>query len=261
MEWDTNHHLMRIRALLGINGNSPDNFAASIPFSLNDASGGAENELQTVVMGQKDDVDLPITIEKSNYFKNIIKRIRSGETPQKVITELENYLNSNKENVRENSWVRFPSIVLSPYAMHVFNHDSLADKNNPPGPQRGDINKFIFYEKGEKFLRVPASYLLKLYLAYAITKAPPTHPLVRATGEQLLNHFLNDNTSPETFSFHPVPLNSAFEMGKGLARETSKRFLLTQLLTMYANQSFQLLSTGQRALIYFAPHPPCARSY
>ena len=28
------HDLMRIRALLGINGNSPDNFAASIPFSL-----------------------------------------------------------------------------------------------------------------------------------------------------------------------------------------------------------------------------------
>ena len=140
--------------------------------------------------------------------------------------------------------------------MHVFNQDLLADKNNPGGPQRGDINKFIFYEKGEKFLRVPASYLLKLSLADAITKAPRTHPLVRASGEQLLNHFLNDNTSPETFSFHPVPLKSAFEMGKGLARETSKRFLLTQLLTMYANQSFQLLSTGQRALIYFAPHPP-----
>ena len=207
-------------------------------------------------MGQKDTVDLPITMQKSNYFKNIIKRIRSGETPQKAISELENHLNDNKENVWENSWVRFPGTVLSPYAIHVFNRDLLADKNNPTGPQRGDINKFIFCEKGERFLRVPVSYLLKLSLADVISKSPHTHPLVRKTGEQILKHFLNDNTSPETFSFNPVPLNSVFEMGKGLARETSKRFLLTQLLTMYANQSFQLLSTGQRALIYFAPHTP-----
>src|SRR5208337_2500972 len=40
------------------------------------------------------------------------------------------------------------------------------------------------------------------------------------------------------------------------ARETGKRYLLTQLLVMYANESFALRASGQKALVYFAPHPP-----
>jgi hypothetical protein len=69
-------------------------------------------------------------------------------------------------------------------------------------------------------------------------------------------HYLNDNTSPETFSFHVVPLNSDAGMGRALARETAKRFLLTSLLVSYANKRFNLSENGQRAMIYFAPHPP-----
>jgi hypothetical protein len=71
-----------------------------------------------------------------------------------------------------------------------------------------------------------------------------------------MNHYLNDNTSPETFSFHIVPLVPAAGMGRALARETAKRFLLTQLLTLYANEKFTLRENGQQARIYFAPQPP-----
>ena len=45
-------------------------------------------------------------------------------------------------------------------------------------------------------------------------------------------------------------------MGKALARETAKRFLLTSLLVGYANRRFGLADSGQKAMIYFAPHPP-----
>jgi hypothetical protein len=44
-------------------------------------------------------------------------------------------------------------------------------------------------------------------------------------------------------------------MGRALAKETSKRFLLTQLLIMYANDSFGLRERGQEARVYFSPHP------
>jgi hypothetical protein len=44
--------------------------------------------------------------------------------------------------------------------------------------------------------------------------------------------------------------------GKGLSRETSLRFLLSQLLIQYANRQFGLIDSGQQAVLYFAPHPP-----
>lgn len=45
-------------------------------------------------------------------------------------------------------------------------------------------------------------------------------------------------------------------MGRALAREKAKRFLLCQLLTMYANRRLGLREGGQQAMVYFAPHPP-----
>jgi hypothetical protein len=254
------YSLSRIISVLGISQSSPEMFAETLPFSLHDTTAGAENEFQTVVIGKKEAADLPVSIETSNYYKNILKRSAAGETPRKVIAALEDYLNDNPENVWENSWVRFPRSALSPYANEVFNHDLLSDKKNSDSSKRKDAGRFVFFENGEEYLRIPVSYLLKLSLADAVSSGPRVHPIVKRTGERFMRHFLNDNTSPETFSFYPVPLDPSHpslpKMGKGIAGETLKRFLLTQFLTLYANEKFRLTSLGQRAMVYFAPHPP-----
>ncbi len=103
---------------------------------------------------------------------------------------------------------------------------------------------------------MPVSYLLKLALAQAISDEGAAHPLLMKAGERFLAHFLNDNSSPETFSFYVIPLTPETGMGRAVAKEMAQRFLLTQLLVMYANVRFGLKDSGQRALIYFAPHPP-----
>jgi hypothetical protein len=60
---------------------------------------------------------------------------------------------------------------------------------------------------GREYLRIPISYLLKLALADAVGE-PSVHATVQEIGHSAMNHFLSDNTSPETFSFHPVPWTS-----------------------------------------------------
>jgi hypothetical protein len=246
-----------IADLLGIPSPDSEGYLDSLPFSRHDVTAGSETELQAVVAGKKEDVDLPLTIEQSNYFANILKRAAVGETPKSLINDLEKFLNDNPANVWENSWVRFPRRKLSPFAVQVFDHDLLADKSNPFRGRRGDIGRFIFRDgDGEEYLRLPISYLIKLALAELLGSGESIPAIVRQTGERLMGHFLNDNTSPETFSFHVVPLRPDSGMGRGIARETSKRYLLTQLLVMYANECFGLRERGQKALVYFAPHPP-----
>jgi hypothetical protein len=243
--------------LLGLPSRDSEGYLDSLPFSRHDATAGSETELQAVVAGRKENVDLPITIEQSNFFANILKRAAAGETPKSLITDLERFLNNNPDNVWENSWVRFPRRKLSPFAGRVFDRDLLADKRNPDNGQRDDIERFILRDQqGEEYLRLPVSYLIKLALAELLGSGEGLPAIVRLTGERLMEHFLNDNTSPETFSFHVVPLRPDSGMGRGIAGETGKRYLLTQLLVMYANESFGLNDSGQKALVYFAPHPP-----
>ena len=242
---------------IGISFSSPESLAASLPFSRNDVSCGTETELQAVVAGKKEDVDLALTIEQSNYFANIMKRAVSGETPRRLLNELERHLSANSENIWENSWVRFPRLVLSPFANRIFEHDLLADKKHPDMGNRSDIGRFIFVNgDGKEWLRMPVSYLLKLSLADVLGSREDLPEAVWRTGERLMDHFLNDNTSPEIHSFHVVPLRPEDGMGRAIAKETAKRFLLTQLLVMYANDSFALRSHGQEAMAYCAPHPP-----
>ncbi len=241
---------------LGIEAGLSKHFLEALPFSVNDTTAGSENELQTVVEGKRHNVDLPMTIEQSNYFRNIIKRAVAGDAPKAVITDLERFLNDNTENVWENSWVRFPRRVLCPFAGAVFNGDLRSDKKDPYCEPRTDIHKFIFFENGEEFVRIPASYLLKLSLADVIGSQNAIPAIVHQSGERRMHHFLNDNTSPETFSFHVTPLRQETGMGKAIARETSKRYLLTQLLAMYANEKFQLRARGQVVKVYFSAHPP-----
>ena len=231
-------------------------FLERLPFAAGDTTGGTETELQAVVVGGRGEVDLPCIIEQSDYFANIVKRAAAGDTPKRLIADLEHFLAGNRDNVWENSWVRFPLEKLSPFALQVFEGDLLSDKKNPAAGRRSDAGRFFVKgTDGEELLRLPVSYLLKLSLADLLgsQKLPGA---LEATGRRLMGHYLNDNTSPETFSFHVVPLTLKGGMGRELARETSKRYLFTQLLVMYANESFGLKESGQRAMVYFAPHPP-----
>lgn len=249
--------LKEIFTRLGVRRGAPEQLLASLPFLGTDTTAGSETELQAAVRGRRADVDLPRAIEQSNYFANIVRRSRAGETPRRLITELEEFLAADREEVWENSWVRFPRRLLHPFADAVLRYDLLADKRRPEEGPRGDVARFVLGSPaGEELLRVPVSYLIKLALADAVGDDPSMPAAVQATGRRLMEHYLSDNTSPETFSFHVVPLDPAAGLGRALAKETAKRFLLTQLLTLYANAKFGLSESGQEALVCFAPHPP-----
>ncbi|BCS53371.1 hypothetical protein [Geobacter sp. SVR] len=240
----------------GVSFDSYESMAATLPFSKGDVTSGSESELQAVVVGDREQVDLPQVIEQSNYFANIVRRAASGETPRKVIAELEHFLADNPPRVWENSWVRFPVRCLSPFARQVLEQDLLADKRNPAAGPRSDVGRFYREQAGETLLRVPLSYLIKLALADLLGSQDLLPPSVRQTGVRLMNHYLNDNTSPETFSFNVVSLRPEQGLGRAIARETALRFLFTQMLVTYANQAFGLQESGQQAMVYFAPHPP-----
>ncbi|MDT8441924.1 MAG: hypothetical protein RQ723_09720 [Desulfuromonadales bacterium] len=243
---------------LGVDATSPDRLLATLPFADEDCTGGSEIELQVAVRGRRDQVDLPLTIEASRYVDNLLKRARSGEHPEQLIHRLEAYLNDNRDGLWENSAVRFPLARLHPYTRDIFEKDLLADKNRPDLGRRGDSDRYLRKQQdGSTTARVPVSYLIKLALAEVIGRQRERMPLgLRQTAQGLLDHFLNDNTSPESYSFHVVPLRPEAGNGKALARETAKRYLLTALLVRYANHRFGLQESGQEALIHFAPQPP-----
>jgi len=244
-------------AFAGVCIDNSETIAATLPFSAGDVTAGSESELQAVVAGDRRHVDLPMTIEQSNYFANMMKRAASGETSRKVVADLERFLADNSSDVWENSWVRFPLKRLSIYARQVLENDLLADKQHPAAGQRADAARFFFHDDdGQVMLRLPISYLIKLALADLIGSQQILPDLIRQTGIRLLGHYLNDNTSPETFSFNVVSLTPQTGMGATIARETAIRFLMTQLLIMYANQAFGITEHGQQAFAYFAPHPP-----
>lgn len=231
-------------------------WAAYLPFGAGDATAGAENELLTVVKGPRQQVDLARAVEESNYFGNLVRRAAAGDAPRHLVADIQSYLDGNQDGVWENSWVYFPMDLLTPYAQAVFDGDLYADKRQK-GLRRADADRFTIRRNGGRCVRVPVSYLLKLALADAISVGPPLHPSIRHMGEQLMRHFLNDNTSPETFSFHLVgPEVQGISLGRALAEETSRRFLLSQLLLLYANDKFELRSGGQEAMVCLAPHTP-----
>ncbi|HTU03875.1 MAG TPA: hypothetical protein VMG58_18720, partial [Candidatus Sulfotelmatobacter sp.] len=228
----------------------------ALPFGARDATAGIENELQAVVLGPAEQVDLPRTIRASNYYANCLKRAAAGTIPRSRVALLERYLAHPPQDVWENSWVRFPAAALGAEAREIFAADLLADKHRPEAGRRPDAGHFFCQEGSDEWIRIPISYLLKLALADTLESVPVGAGIARERGRRLLSHFSNDNTSPETHSFHVIPLQPEAGNGRAAAREAAKRFLLTQLLTMYANAKFRLASHGQRALVYFAPHPP-----
>ncbi|MFZ3115965.1 MAG: hypothetical protein WA133_04360 [Syntrophales bacterium] len=240
---------MAVRGPKGVN-------IEALPFSINDTTAGNETELQALVIGNKRCVDLPVIIAQSNYFANILRRSAAGDLTNKAVNELEQFINGNAEEVWENSWVRFPRKYLGAFANQILECDLLTDKSDPGCGKRTDVDRFLYRDNGHDFLRIPISYLLKLALADAIDyrHAPPT--VIEEQGRILLDHFLCDNTSPETYSFHVVSLRQEQGQENALVRETAQRFLFTQLLMMYANTWFGLADGGQRAMVFFSPHPP-----
>ncbi len=242
------HFVSPKQILLSIEG-------SSLPFSLDDTTAGIENEFQAAVIGNNETVDLPNAIANSSYFKNIIKKAKSGDSPRQVLTSLEDFLEEENNNVWENSWVRFPRKYLSPRAEDVFQRDLLADKSFPALGTRSDIKQFSFVEDGELQVRIPISYLLKLALA-DVTGLPNTPNSLSEIADKLMGCFLSDNTSPEVTSFYITPLSKKFGKGRSVADEALLRYLSCQLLIQYANKQFNLTESGQKARIYFAPNPP-----
>ncbi|MBU0481906.1 MAG: hypothetical protein KKG47_12475 [Proteobacteria bacterium] len=232
---------------------NPDDLS-SLPYVNRDVTAGTENEMQVAVKGSREKVDLPRTILESTYYANMKRRTRSGDTPRAGIRSLGRYLDDHSEEIWENSWVRFPRCLLNEYSQTILRADLQADKNDPRSSLREDAARFTLFENGEHWLRIPISYLLKLSLADIIgTEAGEAFEV---TGKRLLSHFLNDNTSPETFSFHVVHGPERGGVGQNVARETAKRFLMSSLLLDYANKKFKLEKNGQKALLFFSPHPP-----
>lgn len=233
-----------------------ENLTAFQPFAAGDITCGVENEFQALVEGSAEDVDLPCMIRDSNFFKNILKRSLSGELPEEHAESMKRFLSDNRDQIWENSWVRFPEKKLSAYALHLFHMDLRADKKKSDSPLRSDTHQFVFIHNQETWIRVPVSYLLKLSLADIIGGSPDMHPILKVTASKMMDHFLCDNTSPEVLSFHPVNLTSGKGAADAIAGETLKRFFLCQLLLAHANEAFGLLETGQKAALYFASHPP-----
>jgi len=226
-----------------------------LPFSPGDVTAGSEDELQAVVVGNASSCDLPITIRESRYFKNIARRSSSGEASQSTYRDLQAFLEEH-ESVWENSWVRFPERKLSPHALNTFLADLKIGERGQLKRRRSDSVKFTFEQAGEAWLRVPVSYALKLALADLAGTQPHMPESMRMEAKRLMRHFSNDNTSPEITSFRIVGPTEQVSVGEDVARESARRFLFTSLLMSWANLRFGLLETGQRALVYHAPHPP-----
>ena len=248
-------NLFKLIHALGIHSASPGGLARSLPYTPKDTTAGAENEYQTAVLWDRHQVDLALEIEESRYYSNLNKQAQRGDTQKSKMIALERFLDGNSSQVWENSWVRLPMAALCRFARAVYKKDLRSDKCCNNSPPRSDSCRFSLTLNGIEYLRIPISYLLKLSLADAIGR-PSVHTIVRETGLVAMDHFLSDNTSPETFSFHPVQAKTNDGVGENLARETAFRFLLSQLLIQYANQQFGLTESGQQALLFFAPHPP-----
>jgi len=226
------------------------------PFVGSDTTVGVENEFQVAVEGNKDQVDLALTILESGYYQNLVRRARRGDLSPHVRTELDAFLNQQQEQIWENSWVRFPRQLLGIYAASILAGDLLADKAQPQGPVRQDIDQFLFNKAGEPWLRVPVSYLLKLSLAEAIGSPDLAETRLRRTGVRLMDHLISDNCSPEVISFNLSSGEADQLPGRNTAAETSRRFFLLHLVVRHANRAFRLEQHGQTCQMYLAPNPP-----
>lgn len=240
------------------------NDVSTLPFSPGDVTAGSENEMQTAVIGDRRSVDLPLSIENSSWFKNLERHASTGDMVPGLMQRIEEYLSGNSENVWENSWVRFPLALLHSRARDVLETDLLSDRKDSSSKLRSDLHRFIINHRGENRLRIPVSYLLKISLADAIYSGSSFNGFERRfhkRGLRMMEHLLNDNTSPETFSFHVVSMDKNNGNGQSLAVEAAMRYLLTQMLVSYANSRFRLDENSQDTVIFSSPHPPVRQRF
>jgi hypothetical protein len=230
------------------------------PFVGEDSSVGMEFELQVAVEGDYKDIDLPTTIGSSTYFKNVVKRSARGDYPPASLESLKDFLQNNSSKVWENSWVRFPENRLTAWTKKVLADDFQADKRNPASKSRTDIHRFRCIHRGQECLRLPISYLLKLSLANAISSDSMLPPELFETGTSLMENLLSDNTSPEILSF-TIPVAGRSRIGDLAAAESARTLLFCQLLVQYANKTMDLMESGQKCLLYCAPHAPSRQKY
>jgi hypothetical protein len=149
---------------------------------------------------------------------------------------------------------------LGKYAKQVLSNDLLGNQSISSVP-RSDRDRFFVECEGEKELRIPVSYLIKLAMADALNQTWRTRKPVWEIAEKIMRRFLSDNTSPESSSFHIVSLHPHHGNGKAVSREVLRRFFLTQILVSYANRKFGLSESGQKAKIFFSPHPPIRQKF
>ncbi len=97
--------------------------------------------------------------------------------------------------------------------------------------------------------------MLKPALVEALDRPDIPAPLL-AAGRGILSSFLNDNTSPETHSFHIVAIRRESGYGNAVAVEAAKRYLLTQLPVEFVNAHYLGIENGQRAVVFASPNPP-----
>jgi hypothetical protein len=205
----------------------------ALPFHPQDITVGTENELAVSVVGTPHQVDLPQAIARLPFFA----------AGGRATVALEKWLTDNAGQCWEHSWLRVPHGALNAAARATLGSD-LAGR-----PDRDD------FHVNTDSVRVPASYVLKLALADVLgARALPGRALL--AGQRALGCFLNDNTAPEIISTHIVSGKDGAAPGRAVARENAQRFLLTQLLTAYANEKFGLRASGQELSIYAAPNPP-----
>lgn len=225
-----------------------------LPFASADVTAGVENEMQTAVRGAADRVDLALTIQHSNFFANLERRMARGRSSRRARSDLAAYLRDNPDGVWENSQVRVPADSFNALASSVLNGDLRADKSRPDLGMRTDAGEFLVGDDAAQFVRMPVSYLLKFALADFVGEVA-LPPALKTLAWSLLPNFLNDNTSPEQTSFY-VATAGAGRIGNAVVKETAQRYLLTQLLVAYANDKFRLREHGQECLVYFSALPP-----
>jgi hypothetical protein len=121
----------------------PAEHAAASLFVGDDTTVGSETELRAAVVGRREDVALPRTIEQPNYYANVQRRIAAGDTSRRTMSRLQRFLEENVHGIWENSWVRFPLDRLKPLARATLAGDLRAEKRVPWSVAREDLNTFI----------------------------------------------------------------------------------------------------------------------
>lgn len=225
------------------------------PFLGEVISLGVEHELAAAVAGQASRVDQPLVIAESNYYQNLLRRQAAGETPRWAVCELSDWLNRNRDGVWEHSWARLPLASLSGTAAAMWERDLARDKSRPEDGQRTDRDRFFCRLDGAPAIRVPVSYLLRLSLAGAADALPPGAEDLAPVASKLADHFISDNTSPETHSFY-VSDYAPGQGPHGSVLENAQRHLLSLLLLKRAELAHGLAESGQRPMVYFSPQPP-----